>query len=282
MQRNFLPSFRSFCLALLTLGTLALPAQPGASVFQKAPRAVDEALRKRVNEFYQTHVDGKTRKALELVAEESADIFFNAQKPKLQNFEIQQVNYGKTFQEAVVLILAEREVLIPLAGPQMLKVPMESYWKQIDQKWFWYVPPKDCNVTPFGCAPNAAAPTAGPKISSDEMARKIKAISEMNFESQFGFDRTNIDLTSTTREVELSFRNDMDGWIVLKMMQEFSDPEFELTGWEPQIKPQSTAKVIVRLKKGVKVAKSRSVQIPLFVQPFNRSAGLTVNLRPTA
>lgn len=262
-------------------GALLLMAQPGAGVFQKAPPAVDEALRKQVTAFYQTHVDGKTRLAQAMVAEESADTFFNAQKPKLQTFEIQQVSYAKDFRQATVMILAERDVMIPFAGSQMLKVPMESYWKLVEGKWLWFVPEQACAATPFGCAPTTAAPT-GPKMTAEQIAEKIKQASQQNFEGQFGFDKTNVELGGSVRETEITFQNNMDGWIILKMLQEFSDPEFEIVGGETQIKPQSTAKVVLRLKKGAKVAQMRSVRVPLYVQPFHRSAGLVVSLKPGA
>ena len=287
MATTFLPTFRGVARSAFALGVLALGGlwgQPGASVFQKAPPAVDEALRKRVNEFFQTHVDGKTRQALAMVAEESADAFFNAQKPKLQSFEIQQVNYAKNFQEATVLILAEREMMIPMAGVQMLKVPMESSWRLVDGKWLWYIPARDCTVTPFGCAPNntTAASSKEPKLSREEIAAKIKMMSERNFDGQFGFDKGNVELGGATRSLELTFRNDLDGWVELKMVQAFSDPDFEIVGGEVQVKPQSSAKVIVRLKKGVTVTQLRTVRVPLFVQPFFRTAGLVVTVKPGA
>jgi hypothetical protein len=268
-------------IGTLLAGALLLTAQPGASVFQKAPPAVDEALRKQVTAFYQTHVEGKTRLAQGMVAEESADVFFNAQKPKLQSFEIQQVSYAKDFQQATVMVLAERDVMIPFAGSQTLKVPMESYWKLVQGKWLWFVPEQACAATPFGCAPTTAAP-AGPKMTAEQIADKIKKASQQNFEGQFGFNKTQIALGGAVREVEITFKNDMDGWVILKMLQEFSDPDFELVGGETQIKPQSSAKVVVRLKKDAKITQLRSVNVPLYVQPFHRSAGLVVHLKPGA
>ena len=118
------------------------------------------------------------------------------------------------------------------------------------------------------------------KATPEEIAKKIKAASELNIEGKVGFEQNATELNSTRREVEYTFRNGLQGWVTLKMLQPFSDPEFELVGAEVQVQPESTVKVIARLKKGIKVTAIRSVQIPLMVQPFNQNAGLTIRLKP--
>ena len=62
---------------------------------QKPPAKVDQALRARVKEFYQYHVDEQYRKAETLVAndDQSRDIFFTKQKEKYEKFEISQIEY---------------------------------------------------------------------------------------------------------------------------------------------------------------------------------------------
>ena len=268
---------------LLVFGLVAhsVAAQPGASVFEKAPPVLDEALRKRATAFYQAHVDGKTRQAMALVAEEAADAFFDMQKPKLMSFEIQQVKYGKGFKEASVLVLAEREVAVPFGGLQVMKVPMESYWKQVgkDQgtEWRWFIPKSDCKDTPFGCVPTTGSASA-------EEAKKIKerlsAIGSMpKLDGEFGFDRNMLEMGSGD-EAELTFKNGFTGYVSLKYLEPFNDPEVELVGAEQQVPANSSVKVVVRVKKGVKISQARQINVPLYVQPFNRSAGLRVLLHP--
>jgi hypothetical protein len=263
-----------FCLSL---GLWMAHAQPGASVFQKAPPAQDEALRKNVNAFYQTHVDGKTRQAMALVSDESADAFFDMQKPKFMSFELQQINYAKDFQQAAVMILAEREVAVPFGGMQIMKIPMESHWKLAGGQWRWFIPKSDCKTTPFGCV-DTTSPAADPK-KVDEIKRKIAEMSKGTFAGELGFEKNILEMTNGG-EAEVTFKNGMDGYVSLKFLQPFSDPEIELVNAEQQIKPNSTAKMTVRVKKDVKIAKGREIVIPLYVEPFHKLAGLRVMLKP--
>jgi hypothetical protein len=267
---------RNCLFALFSMS--ALLAQPGAAIFQKAPPAQDAALRQRANEFYQAHVDGKTRKAMALVAEESADLFFNALKPKLNNFEIQSVTYGKELKDATVLILAEREFVVPFGGVQLMKVPMESHWKLVENEWLWYIPLKDCKETPFGCSPTGNA-NAGDTKTADEIKKKVEAIGKGNLEGQFGLDKTQVDLT-TGGTADVTFSNGMSGYLSLRFVPSFADDEIELINAEQQVKPNGSAKFTVRVKKGVKIAKARDISIPLYVQPFQRLAGLRVSVKP--
>ena len=267
-------------LPLLLTGSLLL-AQPAASIFQKAPPAIDEALRKRVGLFYQAYVDGKARRALELVAEESEDIFFNAQKPKLKSFEIQQVNYAKDFQSATVMILAEQDVVMPMGGgAQLMKLPIESHWKLADNAWLWYVPKNNCAASPFGCVETGAAP-AGPKMSAEEIAKRIQAVNQSNLGKDFGFEKTEVAL-GAEREAEVQFFNSMPGWVTIRPEQGFTDPEVELMGGEVLAKPQGSTKVVFRLRPGVKVQQGRVLRFPVMVQPFNKRVQLGITLKPAA
>jgi hypothetical protein len=270
--------FSVLCLTLcLTTAGSCLWGQSAASVFQKAPPAQDEALRKNIGVFYQAHVDGKTRQAMSLVAEESADTFFEMQKPKFLSFEIQQIAYGKEFQQATVMVLAEREVAVPFGGVQVMKIPLESYWKQVAGQWRWYIPKRDCKDTPFGCVP-----TTGPAADAGSAARikeKITQIQAGQFGGEIGFEKALLPLTNGG-EAEAVFKNGMDGYVTLKYLNPFEDAEIEVIGGEQLVKPNSTGKVTVRVKKNVKIAKSREVVIPIMAQPFGRPAHLRVMLTP--
>lgn len=266
------------CLVFLACLTAASAgAQSAASVFQKAPPAQDEALRKNINTFYQAHVDGKTRQAMNLVAEEAADAFFDMQKPKFLSFEVQQVTYAKEFTHARVMVLAEREVAVPFGGTQVMKIPLESYWKQVDSQWRWYIPRSDCKDTPFGCVPTtgaAADPAAAKKIQEE-----ISRIKAGQFGGEMGLDKTILEMSSGG-EAEVTFKNGMDGYLSLKFVQPFQDAEVELVNAEQQVKPKSTVKFTVRVKKDVKIAQAREVIVPLYIEPFHRLVGLRIHLKP--
>jgi hypothetical protein len=142
--------FRNWvCLAVLA--GAGFGQDPGA-VFLKAPPDKDEALRARITKFYQAHVDGKFRAADEMVAEDSKDVFFAAEKPHCRAFQIMTITYSENFTRAVVLVSCDTEMPVMMAGRIPVKMPLRSLWKTVDGQWFYYVDPVPDReaTTPFG------------------------------------------------------------------------------------------------------------------------------------
>lgn len=156
--------------------------------FSKAPANVNDALTSRVSEFYQDHVTGKYRKAEALVAEESKDGFYAANKPALESFKIGDITYSDNYQKAKVLIVGKMFMsFMGLSGPQLMDVPFPSYWKVEGGKWAWYIFQDPNRMTPFGksngtsgaastdptaafaSAPNLAAIQSGVKADRTEV-----------------------------------------------------------------------------------------------------------------
>jgi hypothetical protein len=137
---------------LAAIGPLAAMAQAPADLFQKAPPEIDQVLRERVTAFLQAHVDGKFRLADQFVAEESKDAFFEAHKRRYHDFEIAKITFSEQYTKAVVLAVCGTEMTIPgQRAPLPVKMPLTLYWKIVDGKWFWYLPPAPTSYdTPFG------------------------------------------------------------------------------------------------------------------------------------
>jgi len=135
---------------LLAAGAVACFAQTPADLFNKPPAEVDQALRSRISEFYQDHIDSKFRQAEALVAEDTKDYFYTANKPKYVGFEIQRIEYSEGFTRAKAVVLCEQYVMIPGFTDKPLKVPTPSTWKLVDGLWFWYVDGDALRQTPFG------------------------------------------------------------------------------------------------------------------------------------
>jgi len=135
---------------LLVCGTFCFAQD--ASLFTKAPPDVDEALRARINKFYQAHVDGKFRAADAYVAEDSKDAFFGATKRRCRAFAITSITYSDNFSRAAAVTACDDDVLMPPVGLVRLHLPTPSQWKVVDGQWFWYVDPvpEEGLVTPFG------------------------------------------------------------------------------------------------------------------------------------
>jgi hypothetical protein len=139
--------FRS--IALLVCASPCF-AQSPADLFNRPPEDVDQALRARITQFYQAHVDGKPRLAEPLVAEDTKDFFYNGNKPKYLSFEIKRIDYSDNFTRAKAMVLCEQFVMIPGFTDKPIKVPTPSRWKLVDGQWYWYVDQDELRMTPFG------------------------------------------------------------------------------------------------------------------------------------
>jgi hypothetical protein len=136
--------------AALALFVPALCAQITSDVLEKAPPDVEDALRGRMTEFFQLHVEGKHRQAEKLVAEETMDYYYNASKPKYLKFSIGKIQYSDNFTKAFTTVLCSMNVPFPGLAGKPLDVPTPSWWKLIDGQWFWYIPPEKLLQTPWG------------------------------------------------------------------------------------------------------------------------------------
>ncbi len=175
-------------LAVLTFGCLSLsaqpaaqqPAQPGpptskppteaapqtppaatpngfgqtgnADIFQQAPPGVEEALRERLDLFYQCQVDGAFRKGEQYVAEESKDRYYNGRHQKYFGYKIVKIKFSDDFSTAQVTVVAN--VDLHFQG-RVIRAPMPftANWKMENGLWCWYVPvpkPGEIQHTPFG------------------------------------------------------------------------------------------------------------------------------------
>lgn len=133
----------------LILGGLLCQAQEPADLFEKAPPDVDRALRERISLFYQAHVDGKFRLADKVVAEDSKDIFFSADKPRYLGFEIIKIKYLDNFTKAQAVVACRGTRAIH-GERNTMTLPLTSLWKIVDGEWFWYALTETEKQTPWG------------------------------------------------------------------------------------------------------------------------------------
>jgi hypothetical protein len=201
--------------AALFLATCSLGfSQESSDLFDKAPPPIDEALRARVDTFYQAHVSGKFREAFALVAEDSQDAFFAAPKAQFKKCETVRINWSEQFTKAKVVESCDGEFRFH-GQTAPVKRAMSSDWKLVDGQWYWCFVKPDMRQTPFsptGLAPiTNVAPAASPgKLpSSDEVNTLAAGILQ-----RVKVDKTTIKLRSDeSSKDELHVRNEMPGAI---------------------------------------------------------------------
>jgi len=152
-----------FRFALLALFASLSFAQDPSEVFNKPPAKVDEALRARIDEFYQDHVKQQFKKAEALVAPDTKDFFYSHNKPPYLTCETGKISYSDNFKRAKATVVCEQYLMIPGFEGKRLKVPHASTWKVIGGKWYWYVDQEEIKKTPFGTmTAGAPGPGGGP------------------------------------------------------------------------------------------------------------------------
>jgi hypothetical protein len=147
----------------LLLCAAACFAQSPADLFNRPPEDVDRALRARIAEFYQDQVEGKFRQAEALVAEDTKDYYYSANKIKYLSFEVREIHYSEGFTRAKAVVMCEQYITMLGFANKPMKVPSPSTWKLVDGQWYWYVDQDALKQTPFGkLNPGPSTPGAPP------------------------------------------------------------------------------------------------------------------------
>lgn len=155
---------KSVSLLLLALSLSGLSAEP--------PQDVEQALRARVDEFYNLIMHRKTRAAEALVADDTKDYYYDSQKPDMESYVIEKITWGPSFQTAEVTINARMHMMFPGAGPQTVTMKFPSTWKIDKGQWCWYFDRSRLINSPFGKfhdAPKTADTSSPKQIVTPEM-----------------------------------------------------------------------------------------------------------------
>jgi hypothetical protein len=205
----------AFSSLLLLSGFTAFGQDPSDMV-DKAPPAIDEALRARVSKFYGAFVSGKFKEAYLLVANDSQDQFFELSKDQYKSFEIIKTRYSENFTKAVVLTSVKSDwrwhgVVTPTT------FPLTTNWKIEDGEWVWHYVKPTMAASPF-------SPTGFVPIPADTPAAKPSALpgdvagTAQGILSKVGIDKRSVRLrTYESSQDVIHVRNDMPGAVTLNL-----------------------------------------------------------------
>lgn len=261
------------CLTALLISSCF--AQAPTDLFHKAPPDVDQALRARVSEFFQDHIDGKYRQAEKLVAEDSKDFFYSSNKPKYLSFEIRGIEYSDDFAQAKVTVLCEMYVAIPGFAGKPLKVPTPSTWKVVDGQWYWYVDQSQLSQTPFG---RMKSSTEGGTTTA-ELPSLAKQTDPNAVLGKVRVDKHEVRLKAEPGSSDkVTIFNDMPGSVSFSI----GGPRLELVELKlepPQLKTGEKGSLSFRLK-SVQKSAVRPVTIELRVEQTNQVIPIRVVCLP--
>jgi hypothetical protein len=174
---------------------------------------VDQALRQQITKFYQAHVDGKFRLAYEMVAEDSKDLFFAADKEQYTDFSIVKVEYAEDFTRATAVVACGK-VLAMFGNRFPVKAPITSTWKVEEGQWRWYKLPRVDVQSPAGMMHPGPTPEGDKKAELGKRGPKLEVI-----QRQVKVDKAEVKLNSTgASEDKVTVFNNLPGSISLSLI----------------------------------------------------------------
>lgn len=202
--------------AILLVSAFGAFSQDPSEWVDKAPPAVDEALRARVDKFYAAFVAGKFKEAYSLVADDSQDKFFELGKDQYKGCEIVKTRYAENFTKASVLTNCKGDWRWG-GTVNVVTFPLNSNWELVDGEWYWHYVRPTRKASPFSPTGFVAVPSddksPDPPIVPQDIAGAAKTIL-----ARVSVDKHVVQLRSyeTSQDV-VHVRNDMPGSIGLKL-----------------------------------------------------------------
>jgi len=202
--------------SLVLISAFTAVGQNSSDLFDKAPPAIDEALRARVDKFYDAFVAGKFKDAYPLVADDSQDAFFGVSKDQFKSFAIIKIQYSDNFTRARV-VTAVKSDWRWMGAVTLRTFPVNSNWKAIDGQWYWYYEQPTMAPSPFSPTglvpiPSGVAPSAPPPIPKNFQGAAQGILSQVTV------DKAAVRLRSyeTSQDV-VHVRNNMPGEVSLEL-----------------------------------------------------------------
>jgi hypothetical protein len=257
-----------FLLPLAAAMAAIAQTPPAADLFEKAPPDVDQALRARVKEFYQHHVDGTYRKAEKMVAEESQDYFYQIQKQRYDSCELIRIAYKESFTQSTVTMACKGKWNIN--GNEMsVSMPLSSSWKRDSAgNWVWYHVQPQKMPTPFGEMDHRAALGGKPEGPGGlQIPTDMKAAGELLMK-QVKVSKQDITLSSYEKsEDEIVVTNGSGGLVKLDFQYEAIIPGFKAEFGKKELGPGEKTTLKLTMTPKDRVAKP-SLIARILVEPL--------------
>lgn len=174
---------------------------------QTNPAAVkaEKALRARAQQFYQLQQDKKYRQVEPFVAQDTRDLYYNAQKPEIGAFTIEKVELTDRNTRARVTVKTKQSVMVMGAGVIPFELSSTSLWKVEKGQWVYYVDKDSLGATPFGKL------KAGPSTGAEGPGRKGEAPELSTLDKSILMDVTHVELSAEHPKQTVTLTNGLIG-----------------------------------------------------------------------
>jgi len=269
----------AWVVPMVLLPLIVLGQQPGP------PPEVDQALRARVAEFLQYHVEGNFRKAYDMVAEDTKENYFNTGKIQLTGFKIDDIRYNDDFTKATVNTSMSK--IFNFQGQDFpVSMPSAITWKIENGKWVWYNDAKATLVTPMGPSIFTQAFSAAPKTNDagptpKDLDDKAIAAAARSILQQVSVDKKEVTLSADKNsEEKVVFHNAMPGSVQLELAVP-EVPGFTAKLEQSTVRASGDANLVFHYEPGAQTGRPASVNVQLLVQPLNQAFVIRVNFAAT-
>jgi hypothetical protein len=200
----------------LLLSSVAVFGQDKSEIIDKAPPEIEEALRARVNKFYELFSAGKFKEAYSYVAEDSQDKYFQSSKDQYKGCEIIKIRYTEDFTKATVVTACKTDWRFQNTTTPM-SFPLVSNWVKTNGEWYWhYVKP---TIVPSPFSPTGFVPV--PADSADDNVSPVPkdiAGAGQAIMAKVGIDKAAVQLQPLGTSFDtVHVRNDMPGDVSIKI-----------------------------------------------------------------
>jgi hypothetical protein len=261
--------------SLLLFSGLAAFGQNPSDLFDKAPPAIDEALRAQVGKFYQAFIAGKFKEAYLLVADDSQDKFFELPKEQYKGCEIIKVNYTENFTKAAVVTSCKSDWRFH-GSTVLTTFPLTSNWEVVEGQWLWHYEKPTMVASPFSPTgfvpvPADSAPNPAGLVPKDIPGAAQAILAKVTVDKPFVRLRT----YEASQDV-VHVRNEMLGAVKLKL-DKLTMPGLTVTVGQAELKAHEETTIAFewRLDDAAKNAVSRTTLL-LHIDPTRQVFPITI------
>lgn len=288
--------------AALTLSSVRAQALKDLVAEETVPAETSKALRDRVTQFFGYHVGTVNRRALDMVAEDTQDFYYQSQKMQFKDFKIEKVEFTRDLTRASVAVRATRNWDIQ-SQATLVDTPIVTTWRIEDSKWVWYVDSKDASTTPMGmsdflgatAAAAAQNPTGGlfelnpdgtPKIPADFSSPDRLMAQTQKILKQSALDKSEVVLTfGEAATNQFTFQNSFTGDVLLELAGVPSLPGLKVFVEKANLRAQESGIIRVQYDPPADAKdfpEAQTYSLNLVLEPFNQIFPLKVTVRPPA
>ena len=260
---------RFVALGLLSAMGLGLWAQETPNLFQSAAPEVNEALGKRVSDFYKLLEEGRFRQTDAYLAEDAKDVYYEQEKRRIRGHEIVRVNWADGFTKAVVVTVLQTDVVMR-GSTIAVAAPISSRWRLEGNQWVMYFETTAGKPSPFGSL--KAVPNQTNGLTSEELIKNPSVIF-----NQITVEKDVVRLKSYEKSSDsILVSNGMPGGITVLFVPNLVNPGFRYRVEKQELGAGEKTKIVFEYDPGIDLSAKTTITGQIRIEPFSKAYPIVV------